>query len=145
MLVSFGRSGSSFTSDIIAHHPDVFYTFEPLSFMPEWRLIEEKFGPNHLNMSYLGNFSKRVIGSYLSCSFDQDTLVALTNHHNRMTNSTKKLAECLSTQRSSIVYIKCYLQFIEKCQSHRMTFVKTIRFHVKSAHDLMVRFPKLKL
>ncbi|GFS10050.1 hypothetical protein ElyMa_003052200 [Elysia marginata] len=33
LLVTFGRSGSSFTSDIIAHNKEVFYTFEPLSFM----------------------------------------------------------------------------------------------------------------
>ncbi|KAK7474615.1 hypothetical protein BaRGS_00034144, partial [Batillaria attramentaria] len=30
ILMSYRRSGSSFTAEIISRHPDVFYTFEPL-------------------------------------------------------------------------------------------------------------------
>ena len=36
ILMTYGRSGSSFTSDIIQKDPSVFYTFEPL-----WSLMKQ--------------------------------------------------------------------------------------------------------
>ncbi|KAK3750503.1 hypothetical protein RRG08_053873 [Elysia crispata] len=143
LLVTFGRSGSSFTSDIIAHNKEVFYTFEPLSFLS--RPNEAKRVPAHFKTSDLEDFSKRVIKSYLSCSFDFDTFNSLANFHLTITNSTKQFAECFQKQKPGIDHLDCYFKFLETCESHRMTFVKTIRFPVKWALDLMVSYPNLKL
>ena len=42
-------------------------------------------------------------------------------------------------------HLDCYFRFLQECKNHGMTFVKTIRFPVRWAEDLMVRYPNLKL
>ncbi|GFR58366.1 hypothetical protein ElyMa_000027500 [Elysia marginata] len=103
LLVTFGRSGSSFTSDIIAHNEEVFYTFEPLSFFT--RQKERASVPRHLLTEDYEDFARRIIESYLTCSFDLDTLKSLANSHLK-SNSTKDFASCFeATVKRSLSYI----------------------------------------
>ncbi|GFR58348.1 carbohydrate sulfotransferase 1-like [Elysia marginata] len=144
LLVTFGRSGSSFTSDIIAHNEEVFYTFEPLSFFT--RPHERASVPRHLLTEDYEDFARRIIESYLTCSFDLDTLKSLANSHLRNSNSTKDFASCFeATNHTGIEHLNCYIQLVQNCTNHRMTLVKTIRFPVKYAKDLMARHPELKI
>ncbi|KAH9507436.1 hypothetical protein Btru_058074 [Bulinus truncatus] len=43
LLLSYGRSGSSFTSGLISYHPDVFFVFEPLHALEEFYGSEKFF------------------------------------------------------------------------------------------------------
>ncbi|KAK3750505.1 hypothetical protein RRG08_053875 [Elysia crispata] len=143
LMVTFARSGSSFTSDIIANNEEVFFTYEPLSFLSR---ANEAFNvPMHFQTTHLEYFSRRVLESYLTCSFDFDTYKAMINKHLHETSSTRDFFWCFKTSKIGIDHLNCYFKLLRKCRNHRMTFLKTIRFPVKWAQDLMARYPKLKL
>ncbi|RUS84888.1 hypothetical protein EGW08_007357 [Elysia chlorotica] len=143
MLLTMGRSGSSFTAELIAHNEHVFYTYEPLSFLS--RDEEKALVPQQFQTTHIDDFSKRIITSFFTCSFDSETYKSLINFHLRQSRSTEELYRCFQSPNTGIEHLKCYFKFLEECRNHELTLVKTIRFPVKWAEDLMVRFPNLKI
>ncbi|KAK3750500.1 hypothetical protein RRG08_053870 [Elysia crispata] len=79
------------------------------------------------------------------CTFDSQTYKSLINKHLRLSNSTKEFASCFREEEIGMNHLDCYFRFLQECKNHGMTFVKTIRFPVRWAEDLMVRYPNLKL
>uniref|UniRef100_A0A2C9KGF3 Uncharacterized protein n=1 Tax=Biomphalaria glabrata TaxID=6526 RepID=A0A2C9KGF3_BIOGL len=141
MLLSYGRSGSSFTAALIAHHKDVFYTFEPLFVLARWpnNSVNERF----YNTQEVR--SREIIHSFLTCDFPFDTFSKLDNSFHRTVDSSRTLYDCLYSQKSGFDHFSCYKDYIDLCKSHKVTLVKTIRYRVQWAEWFMKKYPNFKL
>lgn len=144
LLVTFGRSGSSFTSNIISYHRDVFFAFEPLTFLSKPDEIRRV--PWYFQTVGLEDLSKRVVESYLTCDFHYDALKTFGNKHLLLSNSTDKFFSCFTQKNTTgMEHLDCYFDLVQTCRRHKMKLVKTIRFPVKWAGDLMQRYPRMKV
>ncbi|XP_059158396.1 carbohydrate sulfotransferase 1-like isoform X2 [Physella acuta] len=141
LLMTYGRSGSSFTSALISHHPDVFFTFEPLYVV--MRQIEAEQRKPFVNDKELE--SRAIINAFLNCKFQLEDIYALDNAQHKNSDATKDFYVCLRAKKDGVLHLACFLHFLKTCQNHKTTFVKTIRFRAKWAEWFLENSPNFKL
>ncbi|XP_059149649.1 carbohydrate sulfotransferase 1-like [Physella acuta] len=140
LLMTYGRSGSSFTSALISHHPDVFFTFEPLfEFVRQFK-GQDKYFINDRELE-----SRAIINAFLNCKFQLEDISAFNNILHQNTGAIKELFLCLRDQKDGALHLACFLNFLKSCQNHKTTFVKTIRFRAKWAEWFLENSPNFKL
>ncbi|CAL1541901.1 unnamed protein product [Lymnaea stagnalis] len=141
LLLTYGRSGSSFTSALISHHPDVFFTFEPLYvIVKELHAEKESYFINEKEID-----SNAIVNAFLTCDFKMEDIYALDNTQHRNSDSTREFYLCLRAKIDGVSHLSCFLNFLKSCQGHKVTFVKSIRFRAKWAEWFLETFPNFKL
>ena len=64
LTLTVGRSGSSLLGDVLDHHKDVAYYFEPL--FTNQKIVQQKFSPNKRDIKVT-----ELLEEYLSCKFSE--------------------------------------------------------------------------
>ncbi|CAG5127905.1 unnamed protein product, partial [Candidula unifasciata] len=139
LLVSYGRTGSSFTSAIISHDPDVFLIFEPLHVFND-----DLHGDTVTKETQQRVFS--VIDAYLRCDFGGLNQSLFADELLESSNSTKPLYNCLKNKEvSGYTHVECFLSTWYSCHRHKLTLIKTIRFRAEWAEYFLRRHHNLKI
>ncbi|KAL8622098.1 hypothetical protein ACOMHN_056583 [Nucella lapillus] len=120
LLISYGRSGSTFVSYILKENPDTFFFFEPLRAM----LLRSTRGLNGVIMSY-GN-----IGLHGDVSKVRRCLVNMLNETYYLNLSH---------------YLQCLLDFWHSCTAASFRLFKVIRLPIRSIYGLMRKYPDLQV
>ncbi|CAG5136066.1 unnamed protein product, partial [Candidula unifasciata] len=134
LLVTYGRSGSTFTSALINRHKDVFFVFEPL-------FVLEK----SISLDTKENDSMAIVKAFMECNIPTEYSFALDNYLYRNSDTTRNFYRCMASLKKGAFHVSCFLQLLDACRRQRVTFVKTIRFQVKWAEALLARNPNFKL
>jgi len=147
LLVTYGRSGSSFTSALIQADRTVFYFFEPLYSLGLLYISKRKesletqrtpWGNDKLNDSLT------LMQSYLfDCQNNNAT--TLKNRQHLLSNDTAGAYKCLSARTDGWKHLACYNDMVKRCRARDVTLVKSIRFRVKWTKTLMEDHPDMKL
>ncbi|GFO37505.1 carbohydrate sulfotransferase 1 [Plakobranchus ocellatus] len=152
IMLTYGRSGSSLTSDIINEHPDVFFYYEPLhnlakSFGEQQNEYMQKH-KKYLHLTEIAEYNNaavRMLEKQLTCQYHRLSRYATLNLHAPVYQSTKPLYRCIKNALTSKNEESCLLEAQESCEKKSIRFIKTIRFSVLSATLLMEKHPCLKL
>ncbi|XP_059154777.1 carbohydrate sulfotransferase 3-like [Physella acuta] len=151
ILVTYGRSGSSLTTDIIAQNPDVFTYYEPLHNLAktftnqqdEYRKLRDKY----LHLTKIPEYNAKavdILEQLLTCDYDRLPEEATQNHHMSW-YSTVDMYKCLKTNTDEAGKEKCLSEGEASCLGKKIQFIKVIRLSVQSVGDLMKKYPCMKL
>ncbi|XP_076437442.1 carbohydrate sulfotransferase 1-like isoform X2 [Babylonia areolata] len=154
LLVTYGRSGSTFTSAVIQQDPRVFYTFEPL-----YNLIRSHLGPEHgekhvfarASQQAMENFNQisvDLVEMFLTCGFESLTVSDIKNYQLRNSKDSRMLWACVQKPKvpqSPAQIVDCFLRARRTCLSHPIKMVKTIRFRGTAARQILSRHDDLKV
>ncbi|RUS87253.1 hypothetical protein EGW08_005005, partial [Elysia chlorotica] len=118
LLVTSGRSGSTFTSAIISHHEDVFYTSEPLHHIGN-DIYNEVVSPGTTQKA------KDVVEAFLTCDFRKMDTQLFRSELFLNSKSTENIYNCL---RNRVSAQECRLAkytlfyWVLFCFSHSCTY-----------------------
>lgn len=138
LLVTMGRTGSTFTSAIISHHQDVFFTNEPLHGEEKdiyYDDISSKTKQNALD----------AVDAFLSCDFRKFDAKLLRSELFQNSKSTQDVYQCLHQKKSAYDYIACFISMMHRCAEKRLHFVKSIRYRGEWVKGALERNPHLKI
>ncbi|XP_069100945.1 carbohydrate sulfotransferase 4-like [Argopecten irradians] len=151
LIVSYMRSGSTFTSDVIASHPSSYYIFEPLRYIvPK---IKHQYPIQLINGTTIlpESHDEAVIlsdflRSWLTCQYGGLDLEYV--RHITTTHSATRFKMCLKTkQNNTEPALQTCLKILQKqCESSTIRVIKTIRVRMKrTVQSLLERIPGLKV
>ncbi|GFS27723.1 carbohydrate sulfotransferase 3 [Elysia marginata] len=139
LLVTMGRSGSTFTSAIISHHEDVFYTSEPL------HAVGKDIYSEVISLETTQK-AQDAVDAFLTCDFRKMDSNLFRSKLFLNSKSTENIYKCLQSQKSSSYdYVACFITLMHQCSQKRLHFVKTIRYRLEWVRGAMRRNPKLKV
>ncbi|ESP02788.1 hypothetical protein LOTGIDRAFT_156733 [Lottia gigantea] len=149
LLITHGRSGSTFTADILSSNSDVFYIFEPL-----YKTCIRHTGKDLLitdngikdrnvkpNMTSYKEEVYNVIKSFFNCNISHLPLPALQNPLLFLRPSTWNFTNCLKHSNNSVS--TCIKDFESKCREKSKILIKTIRYPISILHNQMLTDPQL--
>ncbi|KAK7092537.1 hypothetical protein V1264_008268 [Littorina saxatilis] len=154
ILLTYVRSGSSFTGDLLNHHPEVFYVYEPLypvkwyfsrgepaSFLHRPPLSSREVSPEHLKQT--------VVRDFLNCDMQSLYLRSLTHFGLQFGIKTNPYATCLrhrpGTSPVPDVIRRCLPLLQSACVTLRVKVLKVVRLDMQSVQDLLKVDPKVKV
>ncbi|KAK6183092.1 hypothetical protein SNE40_010638 [Patella caerulea] len=154
ILVTYPRSGSTFTADVIQANSDVFYIFEPL-----YPTLVEHTGKDLLitdngikkriqrNMtSYIAEV-KKVMEAFLNCdsSLFELPLHVFKSPLLKVRNDTSPLFECSDKikEYNRTLISNCVEKYIKLCEKKKVILVKTIRYPSEILYNQMKNDPNL--
>ena len=147
LLVTSGRSGSSFISALIQGHQDVFYFYEPLAGLGKLYQSIEKERREERGFRWgedRRNESLSIMESFITnCGPNNGSL--LNSILDIKSNDTRDMCLCLHKTQSGADHLNCYFKMLKSCLSKPVTFAKSIRFRLAWAEDLLARYPELKV
>ncbi|XP_033745604.1 uncharacterized protein LOC117331118 [Pecten maximus] len=151
LIISYMRSGSTFTSDVIASHPSSYYIFEPLIHsIPKTQNVGRKI--ELINGTIITSDDEAVLVSnflfsWLTCQYDgldKKSVLSLTH-----TNTTTPFKMCLKKGKSNnneTILQTCLKVLQKKCESSQIRLVKTIRTRMRTSVEILLkRIPGLKV
>ncbi|XP_021362261.1 uncharacterized protein LOC110456049 isoform X2 [Mizuhopecten yessoensis] len=143
------RSGSTLLGDILQHHSNSFYAFEPLRYIDE----DVNKGKNisffngttrYLNISDVTTIHAEMVYRWLTCDFDNINIKDIQSRFiGTFSHNLSKYAKCLKTQLLSINI--CITILRNQCHNATVRIVKTIRMKMESAIMLMKWLPELRI
>ncbi|XP_041365172.1 carbohydrate sulfotransferase 1-like isoform X2 [Gigantopelta aegis] len=148
LIVSYMRSGSTLTGDILQQHRDVFYVFEPLFTVD--RLVKY-----YLPAVYLDKPSRlkrleasplvSTIEDVLRCKFADMDVLTLHQHHMDKSHSTRDYLKC--AQNSTLLHFHkmCLSDLVSRCLGSKHVVVKSIRMDMSMTGQLLKQLPNLKV
>ncbi|KAH9507427.1 hypothetical protein Btru_058053 [Bulinus truncatus] len=139
MLLSYGRSGTSFTSGVISYHPDVFFFFEPLHGL-EFHGQQDKYFVNPYE-----DLSRKIVESFFTCDLLTDATFLFGSLMFLNSNSTSNFFRCFREMKPGVDHLSCFYKMFKACQQHSTVLIKTIRYRVKWAEPLLQTRPNYKL
>ncbi|XP_069100947.1 carbohydrate sulfotransferase 4-like isoform X2 [Argopecten irradians] len=151
LIVSYMRSGSTFTSDVIASYPSSYYIFEPLIYViPK---IKHKYPIQLINGTTIlpeaddeAAILSDILFYWLTCQYgglDLEYVLTISTTH-----STTRFKMCLETkQNNTEPALQTCLKILQKqCESSTIRVIKTIRVRMKrTVQSLLERIPGLKV
>jgi len=143
LLVTNARSGSSFSSALIAAHPQVFYYFEPL--FPLMKLQMDPHGTDiHIDGHYTFENTVPIIEDYFTCAPKN---ISLFDHMLQLnsgdTNTTQRCI--MNDTKTGHEHLACYFDEVNNCLSHKITLMKLVRFRVKWSRYFLNKYPTAKI
>lgn len=153
IILTYMRSGSSLTGEIMQQHPDSFYVYEPL------RMLQTA-QKNRAPLTYLNGTSINY-GDYNETDVATQTLRAwitcdlLTVYQKGLSDTqfmsygkkTAYLSDCLKHQTKGLKTATdyCVKKLRVKCLASKYRVIKTIRTRMSQVQEMMSEFPKLKI
>ncbi|XP_070193835.1 carbohydrate sulfotransferase 1-like isoform X2 [Littorina saxatilis] len=153
ILMTYGRSGSSFTSEIIQQDPGVFYTFEPLYNMVH-RYIGPKDGkkkvvyPNTTDLATAyDKESIEIMEVFLTCGFESMNSRDINNFQLRNSADSRLLWGCVQRKGNwtPVDALDCFIKARKACFECPVKMVKTIRIRGSAVRKMMEKHPDLKI
>ncbi|KAK6180895.1 hypothetical protein SNE40_008861 [Patella caerulea] len=156
LLLTYMRSGSTFTADLLQQSPDVFYVFEPLTTLLRYGMLPpfvyipvvtfDQAPVYHLQkMNNFKMFSKRLLNAFLTCTFSQVDMATLLQYHVRNSLTTLPFYNCTRQYRGILGLFRCLPHLYERCQRSPVSIAKTIRTRMQTAVEMLQSNPKLKI
>ena len=158
VLLTYMRSGSTFTGDLLENHDRTFYVYEPL-----WRLEKKYTSGDPLTFLEKGNVTlnngssvfdvtskaSSYVRAMLSCDFanvDVDTLTEDMTFHAKHLD-TRAYRECTGRARSNPAakVRKCIKFLYLSCLQSQVTAVKVVRYSMEQAAQLLQSDPDVKV
>ncbi|XP_076442693.1 carbohydrate sulfotransferase 1-like [Babylonia areolata] len=159
IILSYMRSGSTFTGDLFNQHPEVLYFYEPLwSFdfhFKKGRALSFPNGRSRIKYNesdpkQLSSLQEDTLRSIFSCQF--------TNVNHRVLGAMAQTFSDVHTRRLQD-YARCYRRYtnwqdcwrnclwklLDVCQASRVTVVKTLRLGMAQALNLLEADPGVKV
>ncbi|XP_046345891.2 carbohydrate sulfotransferase 3-like isoform X1 [Haliotis rufescens] len=137
VILTYMRSGSSFTGEIIQRSPDVFYVFEPLYSYS--RLINQ----SSLDALEYSKTYESTLEDFLVCNLTEIDTHTLHQHHMIDSLDTMSYYFCTMEQRRNS---EACLHLLEKaCVRSRVSCVKTIRYNMNDMTHLMGKHDHMKI
>ncbi|XP_033746704.1 carbohydrate sulfotransferase 4-like [Pecten maximus] len=151
LIISYMRSGSTFTAGVIASYPSSYYLFEPIKISVQ--KIERNASIQLINgttISTTGNGAFMVaefLRGLFTCKFDgfdKEALIKLIG-----TQTTTPFKICLGKGKSNkneTVLQTCLKVLQKKCESSQIRVIKTIRVRMRTTVDILLKsVPGLKV
>ncbi|XP_070202507.1 carbohydrate sulfotransferase 6-like [Littorina saxatilis] len=152
LIVTYMRSGSTFTGDIYDSHPGVFYVFEPLHALSETDTTRSlHFWDNDTlktsNMTYedFARVKDNVIKGYFNCSFRAMYPKVLTDNFQFLGRKTLRFKNCVLTHPGILGPLRCLPLLQRLCFKSNVTVIKSLRYSLEEAFALMRKDPKVKV
>ncbi|XP_070186410.1 carbohydrate sulfotransferase 3-like [Littorina saxatilis] len=165
LLVTYGRSGSTFLSYILKETPDAFFFFEPLRallisvtrgmdvIMSYDAIGGNYFPPQELPVSNLTSYERHAVGvmnDLLNCDISKYPVTNFRSNHFLLHGDVAQVANCLWSMVNATYlhlsnYLQCLLHFFYSCQRAPLRVFKVIRLPVRSLFPLMRQFPDLSV
>ncbi|KAI8764329.1 carbohydrate sulfotransferase 3 isoform X1 [Biomphalaria glabrata] len=151
ILLTYGRSGSSLTTDIIQHEKQVYTYFEPLHNLAKsyvgkqekYMKAYKKYLPLTSLPDYLAQ-AENIVRKLMTCDYHQLPLVASKNPHMRFYDSAP-MFHCMRRSTSPQGEAKCLQQGQKTCLKKLIHFLKIIRLTTESVGHLMSNYPCLQV
>ncbi|OWF39341.1 carbohydrate sulfotransferase 6-like [Mizuhopecten yessoensis] len=150
LIVSYMRSGSTFTADVITSYPSSYYLFEPM------KVTVEKLAKNStielINGTRISRYNANALAadflqSWLTCKFDgqdKEAVVKLIG-----TRSTTPFKICLrkgKSNKNETVLQTCLKILQKQCESSKIRLVKEIRVGMRTTIAILLKkVPGLKV
>ncbi|XP_069142273.1 carbohydrate sulfotransferase 1-like [Argopecten irradians] len=159
LILTYMRSGSTLIGDILQHHANSTYAFEPLRFIEEYvRTGKEVHYLNGTHRTYPRENSSWVLVDmlyrWLTCDVTRINIMDLSSvmliqsnsyaDYYRCISLRKRLQRATTNQRRKFIS-QCIKQLRDKCEAGTVFIVKTIRFDMASAGLLLKLLPGLKV
>ncbi|XP_076455611.1 carbohydrate sulfotransferase 1-like [Babylonia areolata] len=149
IIVTYMRSGSSFTGDLFSHNRKTFYVFEPLwSLMELSKKAKSVVLLNRTRIHLVPNrwFSSTLPGAYLksflACDFYSVDFLTLRQKFMARSPSTIRFYDCVKRNDG---LRDCLPLLFQTCRHADVTVVKTIRFSMAQTTTLMAEDPRIKV
>lgn len=153
LLLTYLRSGSTFTADVIQQSPDVFYLYEPLkAFTDQFYFTQSKLC-SFTNKGCRQPKTKLEDGSYVVrnilnlflCDFQQvDKHILRVMTMPSMSNTQDQYGNCLKSKNATNKVELCTRKLQEMCVN-KSVFIKTIRLSMEVVALLLELVPDLKV
>ncbi|XP_060069162.1 carbohydrate sulfotransferase 5-like [Ylistrum balloti] len=150
LIVSYMRSGSTFTADVINSYESSYYIFEPLrnviKKMEKGSPIELINGTVVSEFKHLAVWIADFLFSWLTCDYDQlDKESVINIAYNIPTSFQNCLRKFKRIKKDS--FLNTCIQLLQmQCESSKLRLVKTIRAHMKTTVEILLkRIPGLKV
>ncbi|KAH9492610.1 hypothetical protein Btru_024053 [Bulinus truncatus] len=151
ILVTYGRSGSSLTTDIIHQSAQVYTYFEPLHDLAKsFQSQQEKYkNKNHKYLPLLSipdymSRAQSIVVKLMTCDYQQLPPLASTTIHMKLYDSAEMYA-CIKRTKKTSLQVRCLQEGQKKCLQKKIHFLKLIRFTTESVGQLMSSYPCLKM
>ncbi|KAL4218632.1 sulfotransferase 1 [Mactra antiquata] len=153
IVVSYMRSGSTLTADIMQHFPKTLYVFEPFHQL----YIRTR---NGLPMHYLDGtfkkltqdditdeFLKNELMKWIDCRYWELDIHSLTDtFHAQFSRSMQQVYKCFIGKPRTIEMVrKCIPDAIEKCQKVKHRLFKFIRLPMRVVRSIFPVYPNLQV
>ncbi|KAK7498151.1 hypothetical protein BaRGS_00010739 [Batillaria attramentaria] len=160
LLVSYGRSGSTFLSYILALVPGAFFFFEPLrphvmrtTLGVDVIMSYKAIGARELNLSQLSRYevgALNILHNVFNCNIQALPVTDFLSSHLATHGNARTLAACLTPMVTDTYlnlphYLQCLVDFWWQCKNSSLKLVKAIRLPARSVFSLMRRDPDLKV
>ncbi|BFZ11178.1 hypothetical protein BsWGS_14217 [Bradybaena similaris] len=151
ILLTYGRSGSSLTSEIIRQQKEVYMYYEPLHnlaklyepFQREYKEVKQKY----LHLTSIHEYNKKamdILERLMTCKYQHLPRVASLNIHMRFYDSAP-MFWCMKRAVTPDQQVKCLMEGEAKCKAKAFHLLKVIRLSTKSVGLLMDKHPCLKM
>ncbi|KAK0066154.1 carbohydrate sulfotransferase 3-like isoform X1 [Biomphalaria pfeifferi] len=151
ILLTYGRSGSSLTTDIIQHEKQVYTYFEPLHNLAKSYVGKQekymKAYKKYLPLTSLPDYltqAENIVRKLMTCDYHQLPLVASKNPHMRFYDSAP-MFHCMRRSTTPQGEAKCLQQGQKTCLKKLIHFLKIIRLTTESVGHLMSSYPCLQM
>ncbi|XP_050407522.2 carbohydrate sulfotransferase 4 [Patella vulgata] len=154
IIVTYMRSGSSFTGSIIGAHPDVIYFFEPLHSMHKYKANSRRSRPsmfildNARDISDMGSseeLTQQILESYLNCDFLKLDLKTLQDRFPFLYHQTTPFTACSRSNPGLMGVVQCLATLYKQCTQSSATAIKTIRTSMYTIRQLLKIDTNLKV
>uniref|UniRef100_A0A2C9KX91 Uncharacterized protein n=1 Tax=Biomphalaria glabrata TaxID=6526 RepID=A0A2C9KX91_BIOGL len=151
ILLTYGRSGSSLTTDIIQHEKQVYTYFEPLHNLAKSYVGKQekymKTYKKYLPLTSLPDYltqAENIVRKLMTCDYHQLPPVASKNPHMRFYDSAP-MFHCMRRSTTPQGEAKCLQQGQKTCLKKLIHFLKIIRLTTESVGHLMSNYPCLQM
>ncbi|XP_071103182.1 carbohydrate sulfotransferase 1-like [Haliotis cracherodii] len=146
VILTYMRSGSTFTGDIVQRNPDVFYVFEPLHSVE--RFLRGKVNLmffNHSQPSRRISRSQKTLENFLTCNMRDVDVFTLGQAHMSNSIDTRAYHSCKTHNAGILGTLDCLPVLEQPCVRSRVSCVKTIRFNMTDMTYLMDKYRNIKI
>ncbi|KAK6182166.1 hypothetical protein SNE40_009908 [Patella caerulea] len=129
--------------DLIQHHPDVFYRFEPLYNLKR-RYTKAKNISNDMiiNDEEYTQRQVEVLKKWFTCNLTSYNAEVFMERGLK----TRQYTLCVrSKKKTKIQRAKCLQQLIQACQQSKLRVIKTIRVSINSISEYFIETPNFKI
>ncbi|XP_070201409.1 carbohydrate sulfotransferase 3-like isoform X2 [Littorina saxatilis] len=154
LIVTYMRSGSTFTGDLFDQHPDVFYVYEPLHAVEKSIVMTRQTARfwdkpsvkvDTANKTAIEKLEDGIVGGYLNCNFQNIDITTLEDPFMKFGQKTEQFGRCRGQNKGVIGTFRCLPGLQRSCCRAKVVASKTIRYTMTRALTLMANDAKVKV
>lgn len=154
VILTYMRSGSSLTGNILQESPEVFYVYEPL-----WYIGKAYNGKVSRKLTFVDNSSIELpahigalnidalhfLQAFLDCRLEEISIEVLMQWTSKKSKVMSKLLECTKGKKTASVIRTCIQTLTTLCLKTKVNVVKIIRESMQEMHTILHFDPNVKI